>query len=222
VRGGGEYGRAWHEAATGTRRRKAFEDFIAAARWLADTTGVKPVARGNSNGGLLVAASLLLDPDAFAGVFCRAALLDMLGFTRFPNSATATVEYGSPDDPEERAYLRGYSPLHNVAPRRYPPVALVSALNDRTAPPYDPLKLAAELQDRASGGPFLVLPLRDSGHGGGTTVSARIDQDADELRFLCLALDLAVVTNEPSREPPSAEATRQSQSARGSASEGGL
>lgn len=201
VRGGGEYGRAWHEAAIKTRRQNAFDDYIAAARWLVAAGYTAPellASRGNSNGGLLVAVAALQAPDAFGAVFSRAGLLDMLGFTRFPNNRSATVEYGSPDDPVEGPYLAGYSPYHNVRPdRHYPAMLFASALNDRVAPPYDPLKMVARLQaEAAAGGPFLLLPLRASGHGGAVTLSALIEQDVDELSFYCWALDVA---------PPSAE-----------------
>ena len=197
IRGGGEYGRAWHEAAVKTRRQNAFDDYIAAARWLVSagyTTPSKLASRGNSNGGILVAATALQAPDAFGAVFCRAPLLDMLRFPTFGFLSSATVEYGSPDDPVEGPYLAAYSPYHNVqANRRYPPMTFVPALNDRTAPPHDPLKMVARLQAEATqGGPYLLLPLRASGHAGGTTLTALIEQDVDELSFYCWALDIAL------------------------------
>lgn len=196
IRGGGEYGRAWHEAAVKTRRRNAFDDYTAAARWLVSagyTTPSKLISRGNSNGGLLVAVTAMQAPEAFGAVFCRAPILDMLRFPRFGNTSGATVEYGSPDDPVEGAYLAGYSPYHNVrADRRYPAMTFVSALNDRVAPPHDPLKMVARLQAEATqGGPYFLLPLGDSGHGGGTTLTALVEQDVDELSFYCWALDVA-------------------------------
>jgi prolyl oligopeptidase len=196
LRGGGEYGRAWHEAALRTRRQNAFDDFVAAARWLVSAGYTTPdllASRGNSNGGLLVAVTALQSPDAFGAVFCRAPVLDMLRFPAFGHLSAATVEYGSPDDPVEGAYLAGYSPPHNVrSDRRYPVMMFAAALNDRVAPPYDPLKMVARLETTgAQGGPFLLLPLRDSGHGGGTTQSALIEQDVDELSFYCWALHIA-------------------------------
>jgi prolyl oligopeptidase len=116
----------------------------------------------------------------------------MLRFPGFSFLGAATVEFGSPDDPVEGAYLAGYSPYHNVkADRRYPVMAFVTALNDRTAPPHDPLKMVARLQAEAThGGPYLLLPLRDSGHHGGTTLTALIEQDVDELSFYCWALEV--------------------------------
>jgi prolyl oligopeptidase len=191
IRGGGEYGRAWHQAAIKTRRQNAFDDYIAAARWLVSagyTTPSKLVSRGNSNGGLLVAVTAMQAPEAFGAVFCRVPNLDMLRF-----KSAATVEFGSPDDPVEGPYLAGYSPYHNVrADRRYPVMTFVPALNDRIAPPHDPLKMVARLQAEATrGGPYLLLPLRDSGHGGGTTLTALVEQDVDELSFCCWALDVA-------------------------------
>jgi prolyl oligopeptidase len=193
VRGGGEYGREWHEAAIGTNRQNAFDDYIAAARWLVDhgyTTTDRLVSRGNSNGGILVAVTALQAPDAFRAVFCRAPTLDMIRFTRFDNQRTATVEFGSPEDPVEGAYLAGYSPYHNVRPGvPYPVIAFVPAMNDKLAPPYDPVKMVARMQaEAADGGPYLLLPLRDSGHGGGTTQAALIEQDVDELCFYAWAL----------------------------------
>jgi len=133
-------------------------------------------------------------PDAFGAVFCRAPLLDMLRFPAFGSLSAAVGEYGDPDDPVEGAYLAGYSPYHNVrADRRYPAMLLVTALNDRIAPPYDPLKMAARLQAEASqGGPYFLLPLRASGHSGGTTLTALVEQDVDELCFSCWALGVTV------------------------------
>lgn len=197
IRGGGEYGRAWHAAAIKTRRQNAFDDYIAAARWLVAsgyTTPSRLISRGNSNGGLLVAATAVQAPDAFGAVFCRAPIVDMLHFPHFAHMRAAEVEYGSPDDPVEGPYLLGYSPYHNVhADRRYPVMMLVSALNDQLAPPYDPLKMVARLQAEATaGGPYLLLPLRDSGHGGGTTLTALLEQDLDELSFCCWALGIAM------------------------------
>jgi prolyl oligopeptidase len=194
IRGGGEYGRAWHAAAVKTRRQNAFDDYIAAARWLVSagyTTPSRLVSRGNSNGGLLVAVTAMQAPEAFGAVFSRVPTLDILRIR-----SAATVEFGSPDDPVEGPYLARYSPYHNVrADRRYPVMTFVSALNDRIAPPQDPLKMVARLQAEApQGGPYLLLPLRDSGHGGGTTLTALIEQDVDELSFYCWALDV---------EPPS-------------------
>jgi prolyl oligopeptidase len=195
VRGGGEYGRAWHKAAVKTRRQNAFDDYIAAARWLVSagyTTPSKLASRGNSNGGLLVAVTAMQAPEAFGAVFCRAPTLDMLRFPKFGHMSAAISEYGSPDDPVEGAYLASYSPYHNVrADRRYPVMMFVSALNDRLAPPYDPLKMVARLQvENTQGGPYLLLPLRASGHGGGTTLTALVEQDVDELSFHCWALDV--------------------------------
>ncbi|MDI1443235.1 prolyl oligopeptidase family serine peptidase [Polyangium sp. 6x1] len=196
IRGGGEYGRAWHEAAVKTRRQNAFDDYIAAARFLVSagyTTPARLASRGNSNGGVLVAVTAMQAPEAFGAVFCRAPTLDMLQFPKFGFMSSATVEYGSPDDPVEGAYLAGYSPYHNVrSDRRYPVITFVPALNDRIAPPYDSLKMVARLQaENTRGGPYLLLPLRASGHGGGTTMTALVEQDVDELSFYCWALDVA-------------------------------
>jgi len=179
-----------------TRRQNAFDDYIAAARWLVSagyTTPARLASRGNSNGGLLVAVAAMQAPGAFGAVFCRAATLDMLRFPNYGFMSAATVEYGSSDDPIKGTYLAGHSPCHNVwADRRYPVMTFVSALNDRVAPPHDPLKMVARLQaEGTQGGPYLLLPLRASGHGGGTTLTALVEQDVDELSFYCWALDVA-------------------------------
>jgi prolyl oligopeptidase len=191
IRGGGEYGRAWHEAAIKTRRQNAFDDYIAAARWLVSagyTTPSKLLSRGNSNGGLLVAVTAMQAPESFGAVYSRVPNLDMLRI-----SSAVTVEFGSPDDPVEGPYLAGYSPYQNIrADRRYPVMVFVPALNDRIARPHEPLKMVARLQAEApQGGPYFLLPLRDSGHGGGTTLTALIEQTVDELSFYCWALDVA-------------------------------
>jgi prolyl oligopeptidase len=168
------------------------------------TLPAKLASRGNSNGGLLVAVTALQAPEAFGAVFCRAPILDMLQFPRFSHMRAAITEYGSPDDPGEGPYLASYSPYHNVrADRPYPVMLFVSALNDQLAPPYDPLKMVARLQaEGTAGGPYLLLPLRDSGHGGGTTLTALVEQDVDELSFYCWALDVPPPTpDEVSRAP---------------------
>ena len=121
IRGGGEYGRKWHQAAIKTRRQNAFDDLLAAARSLVAagyTTPDRLAARGNSNGGLLVAVTALQAPEAFRAVFCRAALLDMLCFPRFSHLGAATIEFGSAVPPtapapesaigaDESVFLRG-------------------------------------------------------------------------------------------------------------------
>ena len=200
IRGGGEFGRAWHEAAIKTRRQNAFDDYVAAARWLVSAGYTSPerlLSRGNSNGGLLVAVTAMEAPEAFGAVVSRVPNLDMLGWARGGLGIAAAVEYGSPDDPVEGPYLAGYSPYHTVrADRSYPAMLFIAALNDRVAPAHDPLKMVARLQAEApQGGPYFLLPLRDSGHGGGTTLTARVAQDVDELLFSCWALDV---------EPPGA------------------
>ncbi|MGV3724610.1 MAG: prolyl oligopeptidase family serine peptidase [Actinomycetota bacterium] len=196
IRGGGEYGKEGHDAARGRNRQRAFDDYIAAARWLVAAGWTQPeriASRGNSNGGLLVAVTAGQEPDAFGAVVSRAPLLDMLEFPRFGFLASATVEYGSPDDSDDARYLEGYSPYHNVhADVAYPPLLFIAALSDRIAPPYDPLKMVARLQAEAPrGGPYLLLPLHASGHAGGTMTGARIAEDLDELCFCMGALTRA-------------------------------
>ncbi len=194
IRGGGEYGKAWHDAARGRNRQHAFDDYIAAARWLVSAGWTEPnriVSRGNSNGGLMVTVTAMQAPEAFGAVIARAALLNMLEFPRFGFLASATVEYGSPDDPEDAACLAAYSPYHNVrSDQAYPAMLFIAPLNDGISPPYDPLKMTVRLEEEApQGGPYMLLPLRETGHDGGSTASALVEQNLDELCFCHWALD---------------------------------
>ena len=132
----------WHEAAIKTRRQNAFDDYIAAARWLVSagyTTPSKLVSRGNSNGGLLVAVTAMQAPEAFGAVFCRVPILDMLRFPRFGFRSAATVEYGSPDDPVEGAVSRR--------------LLAVSQRPSRSPLSRDGLRAGAERPDRAAARP---------------------------------------------------------------------
>jgi len=196
MRGGGEYGEAWHRAATGVHKQVTFDDFIAAAEWLIHsgvTSRDKLGIFGRSGGGLLVAAVAVQRPDLFGAVAPLAGVHDMLRFTLFGQGAGWAGDLGSPDDPRELQSLRAYSPLHNVrAGTSYPALYLVTADHDVRVAPLHSYKLAAALQAAQTGPrPILLRVETTSGHGGGTTVSSRVDQSAELLGFFEWALGMA-------------------------------
>ncbi|MCU0611613.1 MAG: prolyl oligopeptidase family serine peptidase [Candidatus Eisenbacteria bacterium] len=189
LRGGGEYGREWHEAGMLERKQNVFDDFIAAAEWLIRegyTTPARLAIEGGSNGGLLVGAAVVQRPDLFRAVLCEVPLLDMLRYHRFGLANIWAEEYGSADDPAQYRYLRAYSPYHNVADGTcYPAMLFVAGENDARVDPVHARKMVARLQAAdPEGGPFLLIVQRESGHGGGTTLSRHIEQRADAWGFL--------------------------------------
>lgn len=189
LRGGGEYGREWHEAGMRERKQNVFDDFVSAAEWLIRegyTTADRLAIQGGSNGGLLVGAVAMQRPELFRAVLCEVPLLDMLRYHRFGLANIWAEEYGSADDPEQFRYLRGYSPYHNVKEGvRYPAMLFVAGENDARVDPAHARKMVARLQAASSGGgPILLIVQRESGHGGGTTLSHHIEQRADAWGFL--------------------------------------
>ena len=189
MRGGGEYGEEWHRAAMGASRKQVtWDDFIAAAEWLVReryatrrTLGIF----GTSGGGLLVAAAAVQRPDLFGAVAPLAGVHDMLRFHLFGEGAGWSGDFGSPDDPADVPALRAYSPLHNVRPgTRYPATYIVTADHDVRVAPLHSYKLAAALQAAQAGpAPILLRVATTAGHGGATTKSARLDNDAELLSF---------------------------------------
>ncbi|MDQ2876294.1 MAG: prolyl oligopeptidase family serine peptidase, partial [Actinomycetota bacterium] len=119
LRGGGEYGRAWHEGGWRGNKQNVFDDFCTCARWMTSSgwsSRDRLAIMGHSGGGLLVGACLTQHPELFGAVVGHAGVYDMLRFHRFTIGSAYTFEVGSPDDPEEYQWLRGYSPLHHVRP----------------------------------------------------------------------------------------------------------
>jgi prolyl oligopeptidase len=199
IRGGGEYGEAWHQAAVRTKHQVALDDFIAAAEWLIATkvtSSERLGIHGRSGGGLLVGAVLVQRPELFGAAAPFAGVFDMLRFPLFGQGGGWETEYGSPDNPSEFEALYRYSPLHNVrAGTHYPPTFIVTADHDVRVAPLHSYKFAATLQ-AAQGGPAPIL-LRvetQSGHGGGTTRSSRIEQDAEMLGFFEKSLGVATTS----------------------------
>ncbi|WP_173868315.1 prolyl oligopeptidase family protein [Streptomyces albus subsp. chlorinus] len=168
IRGGGEYGPAWHRAALGADRERSFDDFAAVARDLAArgvTTPDRLGIAGGSNGGLLVGALLTRHPGLFGAAVAEVPLLDMLRFHRLLAGASWTAEYGNPDNPADRAHLRRWSPYHNLdADRRYPPLLLTTSTRDDRVHPGHARKMAARM--RELGRPVHYYENTGGGHAG--------------------------------------------------------
>lgn len=189
LRGGGEYGREWHEAGTKTRKQNVFDDFMAAAQWLIANNYTSPRhlgISGGSNGGLLVAATLLQRPDLFAAAVPAVGVLDMLRFNKFTIGWAWESDYGSPDNEDEFKALYAYSPYHNIKPgRHYPATLVMTADHDDRVYPAHSFKFTAGLQAAQAGpNPILIRIETRAGHGAGTPTSKRIEAAADKLAFL--------------------------------------
>lgn len=186
LRGGGEYGEAWHEAGRRAHKQNTFDDFFAAATFLHEegySTPASLAIRGGSNGGLLMGAASTQRPELFAAVVCAVPLLDMLRYHRFGSGPTWVGEYGSPEDAEQFGWLWGYSPLHKVRPGvAYPPLLMLSADNDDRVDPMHARKYVAAMQH--AGAHALLRVERGAGHGGSPRVADRIDAEVDTLAFL--------------------------------------
>lgn len=197
LRGGGEYGREWHEAGTGQRKQNVFDDFIAAAEWLIAnryTTTPKLAVGGGSNGGLLVGAVMTQRPDLFGACAPAVGVMDMLRFHKFTIGYAWAPDYGSPDDPTDFKALYAYSPLHNIKPGvLYPPTLVTTADHDDRVFPAHSFKFAAALQAAQAGAaPALIRIESRAGHGAGTPVSKLIEETADRWAFLTWALNMKV------------------------------
>jgi prolyl oligopeptidase len=188
LRGGGEYGEAWHRAGMLEKKQNVFDDFIAAAEFLVAEGWTRPARmaiEGGSNGGLLVGAVMLQRPELFGAVVCRVPVADMLRYHLFTVGRFWIPEYGSADDPAQFAYLLKYSPYHNVrAGVRYPPALVMTADTDDRVDPGMAKKFAARLQADADGGPFLIRIETRAGHGAGKPIAKVIEEDADILTFV--------------------------------------
>jgi prolyl oligopeptidase len=193
LRGGGEFGEAWHEAGMLERKQNVFDDFTSAAEWLVKsgyTSRERLAIQGGSNGGLLVGVALTQRPDLFGAVVCQVPVADMLRYHLFTVGRFWIPEYGSGDDPKQFPFLYKYSPYHNVKEgTAYPPTLVTTADTDDRVAPGLAKKFAARLQ-AATGGeaPILIRVETKAGHGGGKPVSKQIDEIADIYAFLFRAL----------------------------------
>ena len=193
IRGGGEYGREWHQAGACENRPNVFADFIVAAEWLIETKRTstpKLVIRGRSNGGLLVGACMTKRPDLFGACLPAVGVLDMLRFHKFTVGAFWVSDYGSPDDADMLPVLMGYSPLHNVREGvAYPPTLATTADHDDRVFPAHSFKFAAALQHAQSGeNPILIRIDERAGHGMGKPKNKLLDEIADNWIFAFAAL----------------------------------
>jgi prolyl oligopeptidase len=191
LRGGGEYGRAWHEAGTKEKKQNVFDDFIAAAEWLFANKYTAPdklVLSGGSNGGLLVGAVINQRPDLCRVAWPAVGVMDMLRFHKFTVGYAWTSDYGSSDDPAGFKYLSAYSPLHTMkAGARYPAVLVTTADHDDRVHPAHSFKYAAALQAAVAKDlkerPVMIRIETKAGHGAGKPTGKVIEEAADRLAF---------------------------------------
>jgi len=166
IRGGGEYGPGWHQAALGRNRQRSFDDFQAVAQDLVRrglTTAGQLGIMGGSNGGLLVSTSMVERPELFGAVVCQVPLIDMMRYTQIGAGASWEAEYGDPARPADRAWILKYSPYQNVSPgKKYPPVFFVTASSDDRVTPVHARKMAARME--AQGHEVLFYENTDGGH----------------------------------------------------------
>jgi prolyl oligopeptidase len=188
IRGGNEFGEAWHQAGKDVHKQNVFDDFHAAAQALVAqgwTTPDRLGAHGRSNGGLLMGAAITQHPDDYRAVVSFVGIYDMLRHQTFPNGAYNVTEYGTTDDPEQFAALKAYSPLQNVrSGANYPAVLLETGLNDPRVASWQSRKFAAALQAASSSDrPILLLTRTNAGHGIGAPFSQRVNNAALMLTF---------------------------------------
>jgi prolyl oligopeptidase len=189
IRGGGEYGKAWHRAGIQQQKQNVFDDFIAAAEYLIAenyTSSDRLALRGGSNGGLLVGAVMTQRPDLMRVALPAVGVLDMLRYHTFTAGAGWAYDYGTANDSVEMfEYLRGYSPVHNVTEgASYPATMITTGDHDDRVVPAHSFKFAAELQAKNNGPwPQLIRIETNAGHGAGTPISKTIDQWADIYGF---------------------------------------
>ena len=201
LRGGGEYGKAWHNAGTQLNKQNVFDDFIAAAEFLIDNNYTSPeylAIRGGSNGGLLVGATMTQRPELFKVALPAVGVLDMLRYHTFTAGAGWAYDYGTAEQSKEMfEYLKGYSPLHNVkSSTAYPATLVTTGDHDDRVVPAHSFKFAAEVQDKQAGeNPVLIRIETNAGHGAGTPVDKTIEQYADIFAFTLHNMGFKVLPN---------------------------
>lgn len=189
LRGGGEYGKQWHDAGTKMQKQNVFDDFIAAAEYLINQKYTSPeylAIKGGSNGGLLIGATMLQRPELFKVALPAVGVLDMLRYHTFTAGAGWAYDYGTANDSKEMFdYLKGYSPLHNVKKGvSYPATLITTGDHDDRVVPAHSFKFAAQLQaNQSENNPILIRIETNAGHGAGTPVSKTIEQNADLQAF---------------------------------------
>lgn len=189
LRGGGEYGEEWHRAGNLTRKQNVFDDFLACAQYLIDEKYTSPAhlaILGGSNGGLLMGAAFTQRPDLFRAVVSYVGIYDMLRVELDPNGEFNTTEFGSVKDLDQFKALYAYSPYHHVKEgTAYPAVMMPTGENDHRVNPMQSRKMIARLQAADSAGhPILLRTSSTTGHGIGTALDERIEEQADIFSFL--------------------------------------
>jgi prolyl oligopeptidase len=194
LRGGGEYGKAWHDAGKGAKKQNVFDDFHAAAEYLIKEKWTNPkrlAIRGGSNGGLLVGVAMTQRPELFRAVVCAVPLLDMERYHLYGSGKTWIPEYGDPEKPDELEILKAYSPCAHVkAGTSYPSLLMMSSDHDDRVDPFHARKFTALAQ---AASPSSVNWLRieaNAGHGGADQVAKAIESSADQVAFLMSQLGL--------------------------------
>jgi prolyl oligopeptidase len=194
LRGGGEYGEAWHHTGMLTKKQNVFDDFAASARWLIDNKYTKPARlgiEGGSNGGLLMGAALTQHPELYRVVVSHVGIYDMLRVELSPNGAFNVTEFGSVKEGDQFRSLHAYSPYHHVVDgTQYPAVLFMTGANDPRVEPYNSRKMTAKLQASGTKQPILLRTTDSAGHGIGTALSERIAQTADGEAFELKMLDV--------------------------------
>ena len=203
LRGGGEFGKKWHDAGTQLKKQNVFDDFIAAAEYLIEekyTSSDYLAIRGGSNGGLLVGATMTQRPDLMRVALPAVGVLDMLRYHTFTAGAGWAYDYGTADDSKEMfAYLKGYSPVHNVKKgTKYPATLITTGDHDDRVVPAHSFKFAAELQEKQAGeSPILIRIETNAGHGAGTPVAKTIEQYVDIFGFTLFNMGFKELPNPP-------------------------
>lgn len=198
LRGGGEYGNAWHEAGMLENKQNVFDDFIAAGEWLVENGYTNPSKlgiAGGSNGGLLTGATVVQRPDLFSAAISAVPLLDMVRYQNFLMARYWVPEYGTAENPEQYEFIKKYSPYQNVKPgTKYPAVLFTAGENDTRVHPLHARKMAALMQNATGSDqeeePILLWVDRDSGHGGGKPLELRIRDVADQRMFMMWQLGM--------------------------------
>ena len=203
LRGGGEYGKKWHDAGTQLKKQNVFDDFIAAAEYLIAekyTSSEYLAIRGGSNGGLLVGATMTQRPELMKVALPAVGVLDMLRYHTFTAGAGWAYDYGTAEQSKEMFnYLKGYSPVHNVKEgTSYPSTLVTTGDHDDRVVPAHSFKFAAELQEKQAGeSPVLIRIETNAGHGAGTPVTKTIEQYADIFGFTLFNMGFDQLTNPP-------------------------
>lgn len=187
LRGGGEYGKAWHDAGKGAKKQNVFDDFAAAAEYLIANKWTNPkrlAIRGGSNGGLLVGVAMTQRPELYGAVICAVPLLDMARYHLYGSGKTWIPEYGDPEKPEELAVLAAYSPYQHVKDgTAYPAMLMMSADHDDRVDPFHARKFTARVQAASKGVAWLRIEA-NAGHGGADQVAKAIENSADQVAFV--------------------------------------